>query len=169
MNCELCHKQPATVHFKQVADGVAKELFVCAECAAKNGFEVQSPTSLTDFLFGIGFETGEKNPPKDRGKTCPVCKMSRRDFDKTSRLGCPACYDTFGDELMPLIADTHTGGQHRGKVPACARVSAEAAALQEALDKAVARQDFEEAAALRDKFKALKDETTAAPKGRGSA
>jgi protein arginine kinase activator len=158
MNCELCNKNPATVHFKQVADGVSKELFVCAECAAKNGFEIQSPTSLTDFLFGVGFETGEKKPPKETGKICPVCKMTRRDFDKTSRLGCPACYDTFETELAPMMADTHVGDRHQGKVPASARVSAEALALQDALSKAVARQDFEEAAVLRDKLKAIHPE-----------
>jgi protein arginine kinase activator len=156
VKCELCKTNKATVHFKQVSDGVARELFVCEACAAQNGFEIQSPTSLTDFLFGVGFEAAEAPPSGNTGKACPVCGLTRRDFDKTARLGCPACYDAFEAELRPIIAESQDGERHRGKVPALARVSAEAAAMQDALDKAVARQDFEEAAVLRDRLRALR-------------
>jgi protein arginine kinase activator len=161
VKCELCKTNTATVHFKQVSDGVARELFVCEACAARNGFEIQSPTSLTDFLFGVGFEAAEPQPQGETGKACPVCGLTRRDFDKTSRLGCPACYDAFEAELRPILAEMQDGSRHCGKVPAFARVSAEAAALQEALDKAVARQDFEEAAVLRDRLRTLRGEADA--------
>ncbi|MBN1556938.1 MAG: UvrB/UvrC motif-containing protein [Lentisphaerae bacterium] len=153
MKCELCQQNEATVHFKQIVDSVAKELFVCAACAAKNGFEIESPTSLTDFLFGMGVQGDVKPPAGD--KTCPACGLRREDFDKRSRLGCPTCYETFEEELRPYLEGTHAGTRHAGKVPATEQVSEEIAALREALDKAVARQDFEEAAALRDKVRAL--------------
>ena len=157
MKCELCKTNDATVHFKQVADGVSRELFVCAECAAKNGFEIQSPTSLTDFLFGMGVQADVKPPADDRA--CPVCGLKREEFEKRARLGCPSCYEAFEEDLKPYLEGTHKGTRHVGKVPASEKISTEMAALREALDKAVARQDFEEAAELRDKARALRDAT----------
>jgi protein arginine kinase activator len=159
MKCEICKTGEATVHFKQVCNGSVKEMYACEKCAADNGFDAQSPLSMTDLLFGTR-EQAEKVPAPE--KTCPVCGMRRRDFRKNSRLGCAACYETFAEELMPLLAAMQKGCRHVGKTPAGELIGAEAAALQQALEKAVAVQDFEEAAQLRDRIRALKGQAAAA-------
>jgi len=78
--------------------------------------------------------------------------MRRSDFKKTSRLGCPACYEAFAEELTPLLAAVHKGTHHIGKVPAGAAHDspAEIVALQKQLNEAVAGERYEEAARLRD-------------------
>jgi protein arginine kinase activator len=96
----------------------------------------------------------------ERGGTvqkCPTCGFSQADFKKTGRLGCAACYQTFSDGLATLLKGMHKGTDHVGKVPARARQSIEretqVRALQRDLRKAVAAEDYESAAQLRDKLK----------------
>jgi protein arginine kinase activator len=82
--------------------------------------------------------------------------MRGSDFKKTSRLGCPACYEAFSEELAPLLGAMQKGTQHAGKVPASEKVTTEIEGLKKALERAVAAQDFEEAAKLRDRVRDLK-------------
>ena len=152
MNCELCQKNEATVHVKQVADGSLKEMHVCAECATTHGLDAINPTSLTNLILGVGGVIGGAKEEH----SCPACHMHDGDFRKTSRLGCPACYEAFSAELAGMLANMQNGARHKGKVPAGERLSAEIAALENALAEAVSAQNFEEAAKLRDGLKELR-------------
>jgi protein arginine kinase activator len=86
--------------------------------------------------------------------------MRRVDFKKTGRLGCPTCYETFQDELTPLLRAMHRHERHAGKVPSVEgqkqKHSADVEALNRALDKAISAEHFEEAARLRDELKGLR-------------
>ncbi len=164
MKCQICQQNDATIHFKQAVDGEVRELNVCQACAAKNGFDMQSPVALTDFLFGVGAPDAEDADVLD--KTCPACGLTLAAFRKGGRVGCARCYDAFAEELAPMLQDMHRAGKHVGKVPVCQRLSAEVDALQKALERAVAGEDFEEAAALRDRIRGLRTRpagTAAAP------
>ena len=152
MKCEICNENEATVHIKQVYNGVVKEMFICEECAAQYGLDQELSNSLTDFLFEIGVETTEE----DSNKSCPVCHMRQKDFKETSLLGCPVCYKTFADELKPFIAAMHKGCKHIGKIPVSAKIAGEVILLQKAMKKAIAEQNFEEAARLRDQIHTIK-------------
>ena len=153
MLCEICKENQATVHFKQVCNGDVKEMAICVECARKSGFDVHSPVAVTDLLFGIGF--GEAVEESADERACPACHMRPSDFRKNSRLGCPDCYDSFCDELQPMLREMHKNLKHRGKVPAGERVSLDRTKLERELARAVADQNFEEAAVLRDRLKTL--------------
>lgn len=155
MLCEKCHDKDATVHLTQVVDGEVKKLHFCEECAAESGFDIQGPVSITDILLGMG---GEEPTAALRAsdRVCPSCGMKRADFKKSGRLGCPVCYDTFADELNSLVKAMHRSDQHMGKVPrresVRARMTAEMGILQKALAEAVAGENFEEAARVRDEI-----------------
>jgi protein arginine kinase activator len=155
MMCESCKDNEATIHLTQVVEGAVKKLHLCEDCAAKNGFDIHGPMSITDMLLGLGAHSSEPEK-KQPDRTCPRCHMRRADFKKTSRFGCPVCYDTFGAELPPLLRAMHRSEQHAGKVPrreqSRAELNAELATLQGRLEKAVAAEKFEEAASLRDKI-----------------
>lgn len=155
MKCELCKKNEATVHLKQASDGKVREVHLCEECAAEKGFDVQSPLALTDFLFGL--EIQQQTEPDGIDEACPNCHMRRSDFRKTSRLGCAQCYETFSDELTPLLAEMQKGSQHVGKAPKSEKILGEIASLRRKLDEAVASQNFEEAARLRDAIRGMKE------------
>jgi protein arginine kinase activator len=153
MKCESCHKAEATVQVKQVADGMVKEVFLCAECAENSG--LKSPSAVADFLFGFSGSKSASEPVSDENKRCPSCSMSLSEFNKHSRPGCENCYETFAVELLPMIDDMHRAVKHIGKAPARESSGAEIEKLKAELIKAVQEQAFEDAAQFRDRIKAL--------------
>lgn len=159
MICESCHEKEATVHLTQVAEGAVKKVHLCEDCAAKSGFDIHGPLSIQDILLGMGHVSGEEAAGPER--SCPKCHFRRADFKKTGRLGCPDCYETFAAELLPLIKAMHRSDQHMGKVPSregiAVRLSSEIAAVQKALDQAIASENYEEAARLRDQIQSARN------------
>lgn len=153
MLCEMCKANDANVHIKQVVNGEARELHVCGECAEESSLTSQTPAALASFLFGT-----EADPiSEENDKVCPLCHMRRSDFKKLSRLGCAACYDTFMEDLAPIITAVHRVGRHVGKVPCDNKIGARIVRLQKSLEGAVGLQDFEKAAKLRDEIRLLEE------------
>lgn len=160
MQCEVCKEQEATVHLTQVIDGAVKKMHLCEDCAAKSGVDPKDGVSLTDLLLGLGqIVTGPDGiPPAE--KSCPHCHLRQADFKKGGRLGCPDCYEAFASELEPLIHAMHRRDRHAGKVPRAMAAVADASEgierLQRELAAAIAKEDYERAAMLRDRIQALR-------------
>jgi protein arginine kinase activator len=150
MLCQICQKNKATIHLKEVISGTVKEIHACEACAETEGVELQS-ASLTDFLLGLGMQPNEPDIPPAQDTVCKGCQMRLSDFRKTSRLGCPECYETYTTEIAPMLTAFHKGGlKHTGRTPAHTPSIEELAVLQESLKEAIVAQNFEEAARLRD-------------------
>jgi protein arginine kinase activator len=161
MKCECCHEEEATIHLTQVIDGTVKKLNLCQECAQKNGIDLNSPISITDVLLGLGAQQQATSPAAaEFDLSCSRCQMTRAEFKKRARLGCPECYNAFMGELSALTKAMHHSGQHVGKIPARqgneARITAQIAALKKDIETAIAKEQYEMAANLRDKIKSLK-------------
>jgi len=159
MKCDLCDKE-AVVHLTQVVNGAMKEIHLCEEHAVAQGIDLNSPISITDILMGLS--GSQKNIASELSLACPSCGMARDEFRKTGRLGCPECYKTFMAELTMAIKAMHHSGQHVGKIPARegkqTRMKSKIARLKTDLEAAVAREDFEKAAKLRDQIKTCREE-----------
>lgn len=170
MKCECCHNEDATIHLTQVVDGAVKKLNLCQECAQNSGIDLNSPISITDILLGLGSQLPGK-PPKSTefDLSCSRCQMTRTEFKKGARLGCPECYTAFMGELNALTKAMHHSGQHVGKIPARqgneARITAQIAALQTDIETAIAKEQYEVAANLRDKIKSIKKSALAIENG----
>ena len=99
---------------------------------------------------------------------CQQCGFSQADFKKTGRLGCPDCYEHFEEGVEGLLKTMHKGTRHTGKAPAVWQQTKDYIdqmhELQTLLDKAIAKEDYEKAAELRDKIANLKTEYAAAAK-----
>jgi len=87
-------------------------------------------------------------------------------FDKFRdryRLGCAVCYTTFRDKLKPILRKAHNASAHVGKQISQAERTAEEMdawtlkVLQRRLQAAVEREEFEQAAGLRDQIEELKE------------
>jgi protein arginine kinase activator len=163
MKCECCQKTEATIHLTQVLDGDVKKLNLCQACAQENGIDLNSPISITDVLLGLGSQSGggkEQTIMSELDLSCSRCQMTRAEFKRNARLGCPECYKAFMGELSALIQAMHHNRQHIGKIPARqgneARITAQIASLQKDIETAVAKEEYEIAANLRDKIRALK-------------
>jgi protein arginine kinase activator len=87
--------------------------------------------------------------------TCPACGITRAEYRKASRLGCPACYEAFAKELETAIQELHRSLQHAGKVPERGKLARQLSQLQAELAAAVEGQRYEEAIALRDRIRRL--------------
>ncbi len=169
MKCECCHEEEATIHLTQVIDGNAKKLNLCQECALTNGIDLNSPISITDVLLGLGAQQPVVPSGSEFDLSCSRCQMTRAEFKKRARLGCPQCYNAFMGELSALTKAMHHSGQHVGKIPARqgieARITAQVAALQKDIEVAIAKEQYEVAANLRDKIKALRESEQALDEG----
>ncbi len=162
MLCQKCHKKNATVLIKQVVNGKITEAALCSECAEKDeiGDFFNSKTSnlfsdiWSDSIFG-----SEAVKPQ---KICPVCKTTRKDLAASGRAGCAKCYEVFEDDLKKIIYGIHGNAVHSasrpGKHEERLKKSREIEALKLEQNKAVEEQNYEKAAEIRDKIRALENE-----------
>lgn len=90
---------------------------------------------------------------------CPVCKMRLSKFLQNGKFGCGNCYDAFGSYTKQVLNNVHSTYVHKGKVSENAseqiKCKHEIESLKKELSLAVEKQDFENAAKLRDKINEL--------------
>lgn len=157
MQCDVCKEKEATVFLTNIVEGKMQKVNLCESCSKEKGVNDPTGFALADLLLGLGSaQEIEKNPGALK---CPVCGFTQADFKKTARLGCSACYDTFSDALSEMLKNMHKGVEHVGKAPAVLRArhmhSARLKALQQNLDEAVAAEEYEKAAGLRDEIRKI--------------
>lgn len=157
MKCERCHTSPATVHITEIlGESKFEEHHVCEQCYPKYLHDAQNPgTALT------------KGGPGDLEEAifgqqeCPRCGIKFVDFRNSHRLGCPDDYEVFRNELMPLLESIHGETKHCGKTPRrrpqTKITEAELVQLRQRLKRAVEREDYEEAAKVRDQIRTLEE------------
>jgi protein arginine kinase activator len=167
MSCDVCGAADATVTYAEVVDGVLKTVRLCESCARERGIaesliSIAAPLAcvVSELLKGEG--GGDESESADAGPTCSQCGMTYAEFRRDGRLGCDACYETFAEQLKPLIRRIHGTTEHLGCVPG-ALSSTHALVrklrdLTKELDAAVREENYEKAAKLRDRIAALSRE-----------
>ena len=135
---------------------------LCEACSKEKGVNDPTGFALTDLLMGLGASQEiEKSPSAIK---CPVCGFTQADFKKTARLGCSHCYSVFTEGIEPMLKNMHKGTAHTGKAPVAFRKfrlhDEKIRTLQENLNKAIASEEFELAANLRDEIKKVEAELT---------
>ena len=166
MLCDVCGKNPATVHLTEIIDEQMNELHLCEDCARHKSAAMEQQFGLSDLLAGMA--DFEKSPSKEEDTVtikCPNCGLAYADFKKIGRLGCGECYDVFRKYLAPLLKRIHGSNQHIGKNPAKTKVATKPykkktslSELKSQLQKAIFSEAFEEAARLRDQIKKISEE-----------
>jgi protein arginine kinase activator len=162
MLCDHCGENEAVIHLTQIVDNEMGTFHLCETCAAEKGLEPEPGIGnfpLTDFLAQMAEEKTAPATASDPGE-CEYCGLSLDDFKKTGRLGCSHCYVTFDTHLRGLFRRLHGGTQHVGKVylppdPTQAERTEQLTRLRRKLDVAVAKEDFERAAQIRDRIRDL--------------
>ena len=169
MLCQNCKKKEATTHIKRVFNGEVTESHLCQSCAQDLGvgnlfddFSLNLPDIFSGFFGDSAFALGES-----RLDRCEKCGCCFDDIIKSGCVGCAHCYDKFYQKLLPSIQRIHGKAKHSGKVPECTDIKPEIkektaqekiAELQKDMDSAVAQQNFERAAIIRDEIKKMKGE-----------
>ncbi|HWT27208.1 MAG TPA: UvrB/UvrC motif-containing protein [Mobilitalea sp.] len=179
MLCDRCQKKEAKILYTEIINGSKKEQHLCEECAAEyTSFQMEKPLlsselTLGDLLstlleaYSTADNTGEQGDNKP-DLVCRKCGTTFEEFLQTGRFGCANCYQSFNDELGKTFkgiqgADVHTGKRPRGFSTSTDRILkgfSETEKLALKLQEAIEKEEFEEAARLRDLIKQMKKEET---------
>lgn len=155
MTCQRCQDE-ASVHLTETVDGRREELHLCVPCARKAGVgPPESPPLLTldavvDALIvtHVGELVGEL-----ADLSCPDCGLKFMEFRARGRLGCPNDYRVFARGLTPLLARAQGATRHVGKTTRRPPAAGDRLKLRSRLRDAIAREDYEQAARLRDQLR----------------
>lgn len=156
MKCQSCPKI-ATYHITEVlAEEQWEEFHLCEECAKKHLTTAPLATAKVD-----NAPTTEDEMADLGNKQCDACGIKFVEFRNTGRLGCPHDYDSFIAELQPLLENIHSEARHVGKspkrLPVGRATQQELAVLRRQLQTAITNEQYEIAAATRDKIRQLED------------
>lgn len=167
MNCERCQERPAVVHLTEIINNKKKVMHLCDKCAREvqaESFGILPQINLHNFLAGLFSNqiAAPFGPAAAGGQKCPNCGLSEVQFAKSGLLGCGECYRHFGDRLDPVFRRIHGTNRHTGKVPertgGRVKLSKEIDRLKVKLREAISREEFEQAAKLRDQIRELEKE-----------
>jgi protein arginine kinase activator len=163
MYCEECKEKPATVHLTQMFDGKKVEIHLCEECAAKKGVQMFAPDNILSIPQLLGSFFGSSNmqelkSPAD-AVACPNCGMRFLDIKQTGKLGCSECYTVFERNMEPILRRIHGNSRHIGRIPARGGekvlINRQIRKLKSRLQEAVANEEYEKAAEIRDSIKEI--------------
>lgn len=157
--CERCKKAQATYHLTNLdRSGGKSERHLCDRCAGEEGLLQTGKPSIDLHEILENFVSGSKGADL-ANLVCSECGISYVEFRNQGLLGCPADYEVFKEQLHRLLERTHGATQHVGKSPKAAGVANKPQhdihRLKRQLDEAVAAEDYERAARIRDRIREL--------------
>ena len=161
MLCEKCGKYNATTHIRRVVNGVVTEHNLCGYCAAEYGYTDIGGNSLTQMLASmLGSGSALNGVSQAR---CSCCGSTFSSIAESGKVGCPECYKTFYNELLPYLKRVHGSTRHIGKIPNRAPLAVKpqldtVESLRLKLNQLVREENYEQAAVVRDKIKELEGE-----------
>lgn len=165
MMCEECGVRPAKFHLMTIINGDKVERNLCPSCMARHqkqipGIDFSNLAGiLNSILENRNVEEQSRLDAEYEGCTCEQCGMTYAEFQKCGMLGCANCYQAFKTPLTALLQRVHGNTQHAGRVPGGARsgtsIRMNIDRLRQKLQKAVADEEYEQAAKLRDAIRAL--------------
>lgn len=172
MNCEKCKNKKATVFY---ADRDGERHSLCASCAAILGkLNQYSPSDAHNSAHGAKY-TPEPSmlslcktsltfvPPyalfggNDTSLQCPICSTHLSAVNESGSVGCPECYNVFGEYLFPSLLSPETAVGAR--IPSSLRTIFDrqraVSELKLRIKDAIESENYELAAELRDKIKSI--------------
>lgn len=164
MDCDICGKK-AKVHLTQLLGGQIKKITLCDECAKEKGVTDPTGFALAEMLMGSNVPSTpvvpvvNVPPVMSGGRRCGTCGFTLEDLKRVRRFGCADCYTTFREEVSSMLRGMHKGVKHCGKVPegmmALQVLTQRIEELRGRLDQAIAEENYEEAAGLRDEIRQM--------------
>ncbi len=167
--CRRCSKN-ATLHITEIREGQAHAIHLCESCAREYLESTQKNPSDVPDEFGVA-ENAHADISSETNIICPNCGITYSEFRESGRFGCPADYNVFSSELMPLLENIHEETTHVGKRPKSRQVASEDQSrmiqLRSQQQEAIEREDYESAARLRDEIATLEGQLQKKPKSKG--
>ncbi len=160
MKCEICGLRDAIIHIRQIQKASVNELHICEECAQEKGLikEEESEISISNLLSGL-IDNKDLASIEDVVEACPRCGLKAVEFRKRGKFGCSECFNAFQRDVRSILSQMAGRTHHQGKLPkgqeALVTNGPDRDALSGQLRDAIEREDYETAAALRDRIREL--------------
>jgi protein arginine kinase activator len=159
MRCDACGAGDSL--FVVVSGNLRTETRLCRACALEKGYLSNDGEATLPQLDSI---LGQMDQAGEAGESCPDCGMGPQELERSGRLGCPGCIQSFRRQY--ILARKRRGliSGYAGKVPcdfagtAAGRsavplmVTPESSRLLADIESAILAEDFERAALLRDQL-----------------
>ncbi|MBU9720256.1 MULTISPECIES: UvrB/UvrC motif-containing protein [Bacillaceae] len=168
MLCQECQERQATLHFTKIINGEKTEFHICDVCAKDKGeyFPGSNSFSIHQLLSGlldVDHPVSKANEGFAQQKAqlrCSSCGMTYQQFADIGRFGCSNCYKRFNEKLDPIFKRIHSGNaKHAGKIPKRKgkdlHIHKEIRRLKEQMQQYISKEEFEQAAEIRDEIRSL--------------
>ncbi|NDC80795.1 MAG: excinuclease ABC subunit B [Verrucomicrobia bacterium] len=132
-----------------VVGGDLKKIDLCEDCARNSGAIHPAGFLAADLILQEAVQIAAPGTA-----ACPACGYTLETLQKTGRLGCGVCYENFFSALQAALVESQRDVVHRGKRPA--RKKATRQELEKEMQFHVERENYEEAARLRDRIRRMK-------------
>ena len=173
MLCQKCGNKTAVVHYTNIVNEQKTEVHLCQSCAKER--ESNILVGINDLMSDF---FGMKAKNNKQIIKCDFCGSTQNDISKKGKAGCENCYNVFSEYLVPIIKRVHGTDVHTGKKPENragnktenssgnkAEISLKnkkeddlknpVKILESQMKQAIADEDYEQAAHLRDEIKKL--------------
>lgn len=157
MLCDECGVNQANISVTTIINGKKTHRNLCSACMKKTQQAFTQEMSLAGLLGSVSDYADQSGDVR----RCSRCGMDYRTFRKTGLLGCAQCYEDFAPQLEPMLKRIHGTAKHAGKVPTQDPEQAAMSQLEELkkqLNEAIAAENYEQAAVLRDQIRSMQKE-----------
>jgi protein arginine kinase activator len=175
--CRECNA-PATRKISKIIDGEVRDFYYCEDHAQQHhvyvpkAVKLESQEAIHELLKNLlakSAEQGaeqeilrEEETPHD-GIVCANCGHSFGEYRKTLLLGCSECYTAFHELLERDLEKYHGATQHVGRRPGEKVQETDnrlftLVELRKRMEQSITREDYTEAARLRDQIRLLEAE-----------
>ena len=167
MLCDNCKERESIISYTRINNDEVEEVHLCQVCAEekfKKEFQGYQNIihQLENDLKNIFKFTANSYKDEEDDIRCEYCCKSFRELKNTGGLGCPKCYDSFGNEIKSYLNALNINLKYRGKIPKNSEsyiyYNRKLEDLREKLDLAVSLEEYEKAAEIRDEIKTLKED-----------
>lgn len=184
MRCTRCGEAEAAYLFTVMPPGghEPEDHRLCRKCAAEKSPYVAKTVKaipVAEFLEKLltehalkegGGAAAAKAAPIPEVPRCAHCGLPFATYRATLLLGCPECYDAFGEHLLADIRKFQGGADNHRVLAAPAQREtvverqSRLAAMRAELNECIENEDFDRAAFLRDEIKRLMEAQATAGK-----
>ena len=159
MTCAICGNREAVVFMRRSGGRASGELALCVDCARQRGLSAgggRIELRIEDLLAPLSEDAAAAGAIG--AAVCAACGTEVEAFRREARIGCPACASSFRDEMESWMRARAPWHRAPARSPDSnpALTTAEPVprvdALASELERALAAEDYENAALIRDRM-----------------
>lgn len=161
MPCDLCGQRDGTVIIQQLIGNEDRELHLCPNCARESGISSETGAFQKDLAWLADELLDSRSTSRKQAAACPDCGLELAVIRGRELAGCPTCYVVFRKVITRILNVNRNEPLHKGRYPRrleqYGQFFVEREKLKENLKGALAHEDYERAARIRDRIREIEN------------